>query len=57
MKGRAVGVWNASGIGAVRLQRWVILYKYTGLLRFERFALKEKESPFVTNVAYKLNVT
>jgi len=32
MKGRTVGVWNASGIGAVRLQRWVKLYKYAGLL-------------------------
>jgi len=28
--GRAVGVWNESGIGAVR---WVKLYKYTGLLQ------------------------
>jgi len=32
MQGRAVGILNASGIGAVRVQRWVKLYKYTGLL-------------------------
>jgi len=32
MKGRAVGVWNAGGIGAVRQQRWVKFYKFRGLL-------------------------
>jgi hypothetical protein len=32
MKGRAVGVWNASGIGAVRLQQLFKLYNYTELL-------------------------
>ena len=32
MKGRAVGVLNASGIGAVRLQQLVKLYNFTELL-------------------------
>jgi hypothetical protein len=32
MKESAVGAWNSSGIGAVRMQLWVKLYKCTGLL-------------------------
>ena len=66
MKGRAEGAWNSSGIGAVRMQRWVKLYKYTGLLEMIIRDLTNRHAQYtrdyhvdvcrITNGAYRTPV-